>query len=108
MKYIMAAVLFLATTTVFAQNANSQFPTNIHTWVGAQVFVFYATVNENPVAGICMEANRWAIKLGTAGAQEVISTVIAAKVSGRKISVKGNGTCETGNYGYKIEAIYLE
>lgn len=108
MKYIVAAALFLATTTAFGQSARLQSPTGIHTWVTAQVFVFYATVNENPISTVCMEANRWAIKLGTAGAQEVISTVIAAKVSGRKISVQGTGACETGNYGYKIEAVFLE
>ena len=91
----------------YAQKASSVQPTTVHIYRGANTFIFYATVNEGQPP-TCSGLNRWAVKLDSTAAKEIISMVVSAKVSGRNISVLGDGTCDVSGQGYSIDALWIE
>lgn len=108
MKFIFIILIILSTTASFGQTSREEKPYAVHNYLSAEAFVFNSDVNENPITTTCIAPNRWAVKLGTVGAQEVVSMILSAKVSGKTITVVGDGTCDISGQGYKIVALYLD
>lgn len=91
-------------------HANNEKPYAVHAFPQAGMFVFYANTVSTTVDGLlpsCSGDHRWSIKTDSPGAKETISMIIAAKTSGRTITVKGNGTCNPSGYGYLVSYLYL-
>ena len=108
MRKLAFLSLLLFGTSINAQQfvAANQKPTGVHIAPGHGILVFHAIVTSGTKPS-CAGDNRWSIKTDTPGAKELISMVIAAKVSDRTITVHGDGNCDSSGWGYKISYMYL-
>lgn len=108
LRIVSALVILLISQSVFSNTiaAINQAPHTVHVFPANGMFVFYATVTSGTLPS-CSGDNRWAVNTDKPGAKELISMVIAAKVSGRTIHVHGSGNCDPSGFGYEINYLQL-
>jgi len=106
-KILIFVFIILPSMTVAAPalQAVKQAPSSVHIFPQQGMFVFYATITSGTLPS-CSGDNRWSIKTDKPGAKELISMIIAARTSGRTVTVMGDGTCNPDGYGYQVSYMY--